>query len=248
MQERSRMSKKAVVVLSGGMDSSTLLHYVVKELGFRDVYAITFKYGQRHAKEIVLAKKQAISMGVTDHLFIDMAFLGNMVKHVSSLLEESTLNVPRITDVLGDPSPSTEVPYRNMLFISLAFSYAQSIRAKDVFYGIHLEDEYSYWDTTMKFIDRVNSVSKLNRMHQIKAVAPFGEKHKSDIVKIGLSLGVDFSLTTSCYKGGDKPCQHPDLCPTCAMRIKAFAANGVADPLDYGNVDWNSLIEKFYHA
>lgn len=217
----------SIVLISGGIDSTTVLHYVVKKLKHNTV-GLSILYGQRHDKEIECAKWQCELLGVPYEI-IDMSFLGKHLSN-SSLIKNSNKEVPHIKDVMGDPQPSTYVPNRNMMFLSLAAAYAENIDAKEVFYGAQKHDLYGYWDSTTEFLDRINHVLDLNRKNKIKIKAPLVEYSKAEVIKLGLSLGVDYSHTWSCYTGGDKPSRYS---ATSAERLKAFVELGLEDPLEY---------------
>lgn len=229
--------KSCVVVLSGGMDSSTLLHYVKKELDYTEIYALTFQYGQRHNQEIEMAVYQAKDVGVTDHVIIDISFLGKLVKDVSALSKDSEIKVPHIKEVLGDPQPVTYVPNRNMILLAIAISYAETVGCNNVFYGAQKHDEYSgYFDATSEFVSRLNHVNQLNRRHSIHINTPFVNWSKADIAEWGLSANVDYSHTLTCYNGVNPAC---GKCPTCADRIQAFRKINEKDPLPYAiEIDW----------
>lgn len=216
----------SVVIVSGGMDSVTLLHYLVKELKLKPA-VISYLYGQKHSKELEYAKTQAIELGC-EHLVIDM-------KHISPLLEASALisgsrEIPNIEEVLDDPQPATYVPNRNMIFLSLAVAFAESIGVNNVYYGAQARDLYGYWDCTEDFLERLNNVYALNRKNVIKVNAPFVHYTKSELLGIGLDLGVDYSKTWTCYRGQEIACGE---CPTCAERLQAFADYGHIDPIPY---------------
>jgi len=244
------MPKKAVVVLSGGLDSTTLLYYVVKELNY-EVFPISFDYGQKHKIELEMAKYQVNELrkegfNVHELKIVDMSFMKELLKGSSALIDEN-IEVPKLEEVLGEAQPITYVPYRNLIMLSIALSYAEAKNAKLVFYGAQRHDEYSgYWDTTMEFVKRVNEVSMLNREHKIKIIAPFVNLHKWEEIIIGKELNVDYSKTWTCYKGpNEKGCACGE-CPTCRDRIKAFAVAGFKDPLCYAKeINWDELIKKY---
>ncbi len=222
----------AVVLLSGGVDSSVLLHHVARNLGAAPVHALSFNYGQRHEKELACAQFQARAAGAADHQVIDMAFLGALLRKGSALLDGGP-PVPDL-DGLSDverTQPPTYVPHRNMMLLSMAAAYAEAHGVHNVLYGAQAQDEYGYWDCTQEFIDRMNQTLALNRKDPVSIHAPFAERPKAEVVRLGLELGVDFAQTWSCYRGGETAC---GACPTCIERLNAFKANGVADPLPYG--------------
>ncbi len=221
----------AVVLLSGGLDSSTLLHHVDRELERGPLYTLSFDYGQRHARELECASEQAQIAGVAEHRTVDMRFLGDLLKSATSLTAGGQ-PVPDLAelDEKQREQPSTYVPNRNVILLSLAAAYAETLGAADVFYGAQQQDEYGYWDCTAAFIDRMNATLSLNRRNPVNVSAPFIHWGKADILRLGLELGVDYSLTWSCYRGADVAC---GTCPTCVERLKAFEAAGVSDPIAY---------------
>jgi len=227
---------KAVVVLSGGMDSTTLLHYVKKELKYGEVFAITFSYGQKHSIELEMAAKQCELVGVEEHRIVNIEFMRELLKGSSSLVD-TNMAVPHIKDIVGSAQPSTYCPNRNAIFVSIAASWAEAKGATEVFAGFQRHDEYSgYWDTTNLFMDAYNNVLNLNRMHKIKILAPFVDMSKSAELEIGLKLEVDYSKTLTCYNGTIPCCT---TCPTCADRIQAWRKVGRIDPLPYAKpIPW----------
>ncbi len=245
-----RPIEKAVVVLSGGLDSTTLLHYVAKELNYK-IYPISFDYGQKHKIELEMAKWQVEKLRkegykIAKLKIVDMSFMKDLLKGSSALIDEE-IEVPKLEEVLGEAQPITYVPYRNLIMLSIALSYAEAKDCKFVFYGAQRHDEYSgYWDTTIEFVKKVNDVSMLNREHKIKIVAPFVNLHKWEEIILGKHLNVDYSKTWTCYKGPNKEGCACGVCPTCKDRIKAFAVAGFKDPICYEiKVNWDELIKKY---
>lgn len=221
----------AVVLLSGGADSSVLLHHAVRNLGRRPVHAVSFNYSQRHAKELECAKWQAEAAGVAEHKTIDASFLGALLKPATSLVAGGD-DVPDLRDLSAAQlvQPPTYVPNRNMILLSVAAAYAESAGVDEVFYGAQAQDEYGYWDCTASFVERLNHVLALNRGKPVKVYAPFVRMKKAETIRLGLELGVDFSHTWSCYRGAQKAC---GTCPTCVERLAAFRAAGARDPIPY---------------
>lgn len=219
----------AVVLLSGGMDSATLLYYVKRRLKVRTLHALSFAYGQKHSRELEMARWQARRAGVREHRVIDISFFGGLVTGGSALTDKA-IRVPDLTNLSGRQrrQPPTYVPNRNMVFLSLAAAYAEARGIRDVFYGAQAQDEYGYWDCTADFVERINHVLKLNRRKAIAVHAPFARMKKAVVLRNGLALGVDYSHTWSCYRGGKKPC---GTCPTCVERAEAFRVVGVEDRL-----------------
>jgi len=224
---------QAVVLLSGGVDSSTLLHYVGKRLGARVVYALTFLYGQKHKREIDAAVWQAKAAGVTAHDIVDMSFFGALTPGVSALTDASVA-VPRLADLDAATltQPSTYVPNRNMMLLSVAAAYAEARNIRNVFYGAQTQDSYGYWDCTPEFLERINALLALNRHPPVIVHAPFVWMRKAEELKLGFELGVDYAHTWTCYRGEESPCGE---CPSCVERAGAFREIGIADPLLAGN-------------
>ncbi len=221
----------AVVLLSGGMDSTALLHRVVRDGGAHPVHALSFNYGQRHGRELACARWQAAAAGVARHTVVDVSFFGPLVRSGTALVDGGQ-GVPDLADVPPDQrdQPPTYVPNRNMMLLSMAAAYAEAHGMADVYYGAQAQDEYGYWDCTATFVHRLNNVLALNRREPVTIRAPFAELSKAAALRIGLALGVDYSQTWSCYRGGGEAC---GTCPTCVERLKAFEEAGVRDPLPY---------------
>lgn len=216
-----------VVIVSGGMDSVTLLHHLVKTKG-RQPAVISFAYGQKHIKELVFATENAQLLGCTDHLICDLAPMRDLFR--TSALVSSDLSVPTVEQVRGDSQPITYVPNRNMIFLSLAAAYAESHGASEVYYGAQRHDLYGYWDTTPDFLKNLNQVLQLNRKTPVHIEAPFVNKSKAEILRMGYAMGVDYAKSWSCYEGQGEAC---GICPTCGERLAAFQEIGVTDPLPY---------------
>lgn len=221
----------AVVLLSGGIDSSVLAHYTARRLGRAPVRALSFQYGQRHARELECARFQAQAAGMAAHELIDLSFLGPMLQGGSALIDGGG-GVPDLRDLpkAALDQPPTYVPNRNMMFLSIAAAYAEACGIHEVFYGAQAQDEYGYWDCTRAFLDRMNDVLALNRREPVRIHAPFIEKRKAETVRLGMELSVDFARTWSCYRGAARPC---GTCPTCVERRNAFREAGGKDPLAY---------------
>lgn len=216
-----------VAIVSGGMDSVTLLHYLVKKEQ-RHPAVLTFLYGQKHSKEIEYAQTQAKRLGCTEHLVLNLNLLRPLFASSALVSEEQV--VPAAAEVMGDPQPLTYVPNRNMIFLALAAAYAETNGVTEIYYGAQRHDIYGYWDTTPDFLARLNNVFTLNRKTPLQIKAPFVHYSKADLLRIGLELGVDYAQTWSCYEGQEAACGR---CPTCAERLQAFAEVGAQDPLPY---------------
>jgi 7-cyano-7-deazaguanine synthase len=226
---------KALVILSGGMDSSILLHYVAKELNYDEVYAITFNYGQRIIREIECAKYQSKACNVKEHKIINMDFFREI--STMSALTNTNLAIPKARDDIGNAQPLSYVPFRNLLLLTTAAGWAESIGASDLYYGAVQTDDFSgYWDTTSLFLNKVNDVYNLNRKNSIKVNAPFMSYSKDLVVKKGIDLQVDFRQTHTCYEGTDPACGE---CVSCSARLKAFIDNKTIDPIGYSkDIPW----------
>lgn len=219
--------KKAVVLLSGGLDSATAL-YLAKSEGF-EVYAISFDYGQRHQRELNAAKKIAAECGASEHKIVSL----NMNAWGGSALTDTAINVPEY-NMQNNSIPVTYVPARNMIFLSIAASYAETIGSQDIFIGVSQVDYSGYVDCRKDFITAMeNAINKgtvcaVEEGKPISIHTPFMHMNKSDEIKLGLHLGINYGLTWSCYKGGEIPC---GTCDSCALRKKAFEDAGFSDPL-----------------
>lgn len=222
---------KALVLLSGGIDSSTCLGIAVDKYGSDNVIALSVFYGQRHDKEMESAKAIAKYYDVK-HIELDLKPIFDGAK--CSLLKESEEQIPnesyadQLTKTDGKPV-STYVPFRNGLFLSTAASIALSNDCKEIFYGAHADDSAgnAYPDCSEDFNNAIRAAVCIGSGKQVNVVAPFIKETKAEVVKTGLDLGVPYELTWSCYNGRGKPC---GVCGTCIDRQKAFEQNGVKDP------------------
>ena len=195
---------KALVLFSGGVDSTTCLAIAVDKYGKDNVLALSISYGQKHSKETEAAEKIAAYYGVPRESYAEQ-------------LEK--------TD--GKPV-STYVPFRNGLFLSCAASVALSNGCTEIYYGVHSDDAAgnAYPDCSIDFNNAINSAIYIGSGNQLKVIAPFVSMNKADVVAKGLSLKVPYKMTWSCYEGGEKPC---GICGTCRDRIAAFKANGITE-------------------
>ena len=225
------MQEKALVLCSGGVDSTTLLAGAVARFGAENVYALSISYGQRHIREIEAARAVAAHYGV-EQRFLDLEAI--FADSACSLLAHSDEAVP--TGAYGEQQEaaeggvvSTYVPFRNGLFLSSAASMALSLGCEVVLYGAHHDDAAgnAYPDCSMEFVEAMNRAIVEGTGGELVLEAPFVALAKADIVREGLALGVPYELTWSCYEGGEAPC---GVCATCLDRAAAFAANGVEDP------------------
>ena len=220
-------NKKAVVLLSGGIDSSTTLYIALKK-GY-DCFCLIFDYGQKHKKEIQYAKK--IAKGAKcpyEIIHFQLPWKG------TSLLDKK-LSIPknRTTQQIKKEIPSTYVPARNTIFLSFALSFAEAINAEVVFNGANAIDYSGYPDCRPEYFSALGKVACLGTKKgiegkNIKFLTPLIKMTKSEIIKTGINLKVPYRLTWSCYQGGRKPCQK---CDSCLLRIKGFKELGITDPL-----------------
>lgn len=223
---------KALVLFSGGLDSTTCLALAVDKYGAENVIALSIYYGQKHDKEIRAAQNLAKYYGV-EWKTLDLTKI--FADSNCSLLAQSDMEIPQtayadqLAETGGKPV-STYVPFRNGLFLSSAASIALSNDCGVIYYGAHSDDAAgnAYPDCSTEFNDAMNRAIYLGSGDQLHIEAPFVELTKADVVKLGLELKVPYELTWSCYEGHDKPC---GVCGTCRDRLAAFAANNVADPL-----------------
>lgn len=226
------MQRKAVVLLSGGLDSTTVLAHAKNE-GY-EVYAISFKYGQRHAIELDAARRVAAAQGVAGHVVceIDLRVFGG-----SALTADVEVPKHESASDVADDIPITYVPARNTVFLSFALAYAEVMGATDIFIGVSALDYSGYPDCRPEYIDAYERMANLATRagvegHELKIHAPLINLSKAQTVELGLSLGVDYSLTSSCYDpdGTGRPCGH---CDSCLLRIRGFEEAGTTDPLEY---------------
>ena len=224
---------KAIVLSSGGLDSTTCLAIAVKKFGAENVSTLSIFYGQRNAAELVAARNVAKFYNVA-HYELDIANVFSLSK--SAMLDTSTEPLEKSSyaeQILKNNSArvATYVPFRNGLMISMAASFADSLYddSIELFVGVHADDAAgnAYADCREDFVAAMAEAVKIGTYEKIQLVAPFVNNSKADIVKVGLELGTPYHLTRSCYERGDKPCGH---CATCLDRARAFELNGVTDP------------------
>ena len=225
---------KALVLFSGGLDSSVCLGLAVEKYGAAEVLALSVSYGQKHKKEMEAAEKVAAFYGVR-HLTLDLGavFTGSRC----SLLEGNSTEIPhqsyaeQLSGSEGAPV-STYVPFRNGLFLSAAASVALSHDCEAIYYGAHADDAAgnAYPDTSEAFNRAISEAIRLGSGEALRVIAPFIGKSKAAVVAEGARLGVPFALTWSCYEGKEKAC---GVCGTCRDRLRAFSENGLVDPIEY---------------
>ncbi len=223
------MAQKAVVLLSGGLDSSTACG-IAKKNG-HEIIALTFRYGQRHEKEIESAKKISEHYGAVEHLIveIDLSVIGG------SALTDKSIDVPSHSEKeIGQGEiPVTYVPGRNTIFLSYALALAEARGADYIYIGANAVDYSGYPDCRPEYIEAFQRVADLGTKRgvegrPIKIVAPLINLTKAEIIKLGTEIGVPYEKTWSCYLGGEKPC---GKCDSCLLRAKGFREAGIPDPL-----------------
>jgi len=226
-------SKKAVVLLSGGLDSSTVLA-IAKSQDY-ELYTLSFSYGQRHIVELDAARRVAASIGVADHRIaaIDLRIFGG-----SALTADIAVPKGRDTAEMGHGIPITYVPARNTIFLSFALAWAEVLGSSDIFIGVNALDYSGYPDCRPEFIEAFEKMANLatkagvEGRQALKIHTPLIALTKAQIVQRGIELGVDYSLTSSCYDpaADGAPCGE---CDSCLLRRRGFRENGIEDPLSY---------------
>lgn len=230
-------NKKAVLTLSGGMDSTVMLHMAAAQ-GYGEIHTLSFDYGQRHKKELDYIRFQIeevqkkYTSKVTNKI-IDVRFIRDIAP--TSSLTNDQITTPNIKDVAGEAQPLSYVPFRNNMFTSIAFSYAEGLGCDTVFYGTAQADSLAgYWDGSEPWLEAINNLNMLNREHKIKLVTPLIEMSKKDIILKGVELGVDFAHTWTCYAGEDLPDANS---VSSSLRLRGFVEAGYKDPLIYKQQD-----------
>lgn len=227
------LAKPAVLLLSGGLDSTTMLALAVQQ-GF-DVHAMTFRYGQRHSSEIDAARRVAQQYGVKDHVVVDIdlrTFGG------SALTADIAVPKDRTSDAISHGIPITYVPARNTIFLSFCLAWAEVLGATDIFIGVNALDYSGYPDCRPEYVAAFQTMANLatrggvEGSTPIRIQTPLLQLSKREIVELGLSLGVDYSMTLSCYDPSPEgvACGH---CDACQLRLKGFSEAGQVDPAPY---------------
>lgn len=230
-------NNKVIITLSGGMDSAVLL-YKAAEL-FKEVHTVTFDYGQRHSRELVAAEKQLLN---ASHDFPKVTFTNKVldVRYIKDIAPTSSLtnndiDTPNVKDIMGEAQPKSYVPFRNLMFLSILLSYAEAVKASEIWYGAAEADSLAgYWDGSIEFINEMNRLTSLNRDHKVTLVTPLIKMSKKDIILAGVSLGVNFGDTYTCYSG-EYPCDADSA--SSSLRLKGFIDAKLRDPLQYKQQD-----------
>jgi 7-cyano-7-deazaguanine synthase len=232
---RMMANKKAVILLSGGLDSTTAL--AIARAAGHQLYAISFRYGQRHSIEIESASRVAKTMNVEKHLIVDfdMRAIGG-----SALTDQIEVPKERASEEIASGIPVTYVPARNTIFLSFALAWAEVLGVQDIFIGVNALDYSGYPDCRPEYIEAFERMANLATKAgvegglRLKIHTPLIAMTKAEIIRTGLTLGVDYSLTHSCYDPS------PDRlscgkCDSCLLRLKGFAEAGARDPLSYAD-------------
>ena len=225
--------KKAVILLSGGLDSATCLA-IAKQDGY-ELHALSFNYGQRHKFEIEAAKSVAKSIGAKNHinLTIDLRAFGG-----SALTDDIEVPKERDANQISDEIPITYVPARNTIFLSFGLAFAETIKSNDIFIGVNALDYSGYPDCRPEYIESFEKMAQLatksgtEKNNQIRLHTPLIQLTKAEIIKTGLALGVNYGITHSCYDPVDKG-NRCGACDACQIRLKGFLDAGLSDPLVY---------------
>ena len=233
MTEESSKKRKAIVLLSGGLDSTTTLAVALDE-GY-EVYALTFRYGQRHEVEIEAARRIAAKFEVAQQVVaeIDLRAFGG-----SALTDDIDVPKGRATEEMSQGIPVTYVPARNTIFLSFALAWAEVLASSDIFLGVNALDYSGYPDCRPEYIAAFQRMAELATKvgvegeQQLVIHTPLMSLTKAQIVKTGIELGVDYSLTVSCYDPS-KDGAACGSCDACLLRLKGFAENGMSDPAKY---------------
>ncbi len=222
--------KKAVCLISGGLDSA-VTSFIAKDMGY-EIYSINFRYGQRHSKETNSSKKIAQSVGSKKHTIfdIDLSQFGG-----SSLVDKTKVIEENVLEKIGKKIPSTYVPARNTIFLSISLAYAEVLKADAIFIGVTATDYSGYPDCRTEYIKSFQKMANLATKRAIEGekvniITPLIDLSKSEIIKKGIKLNVPFEKTWSCYKGGKKAC---GKCDSCKLRLKGFKKVGLKDPIEY---------------
>lgn len=226
-------AKKAVVLSSGGLDSTTVMA-IAKDEGF-DVYSMSFHYGQRHAFELTAAKTVAKALGASEHLVIDIGLtkIGG-----SALTDDIEVPKNRAAGEMTEKIPVTYVPARNTIFLSYALAWAEVLSASHIFIGVNAVDYSGYPDCRPEYIAAFENMAALatkaavEGLNRVRIQAPLIHMTKAEIILKGTALGVDYALTHSCYDPSDQGISC-GLCDSCVLRQNGFRKAGIADPIRY---------------
>ncbi|MFT6275066.1 MAG: 7-cyano-7-deazaguanine synthase [Halioglobus sp.] len=229
MEGRMSEDKRAVVLVSGGLDSTTVLAMAQKQ-GYQ-CYALSFDYGQRHRAELVAAEAVSNHLGDVEHKVVHL----NLDTIGGSALTDTAIDVP---EEETEGIPVTYVPARNTVFLSIALGWAEVLGANDIFIGVNAVDYSGYPDCRPEYIAAFENVANLATRagvegHKLRIHTPLMEMGKGEIIRAGIELGVDYSITVSCYQASDDGLAC-GKCDSCRLRSQGFTDAGIADPTQYG--------------
>lgn len=217
------IAEKVVVIYSGGMDSFTVLNRAVRD--GKQVYALSFDYGQKHVKELEYAANVCIELNIP-HKIVDISAINQLIGG-SSLTDD--IDIPE-GHYEEESMKSTVVPNRNMILLSMAVGYAVSVEANQVYYGAHSGDHAIYPDCRPEFVEKMNDVCQIANYEPVDIYSPYLKDTKIDILTDGIKMGLDYGKSWTCYNGREKAC---GKCGACQERLEAFEKNGLTDPLPY---------------
>ena len=225
------VSKRAVILLSGGLDSATCLA-IARSQGF-EAHTLAFRYGQRHQYELDRARLISEKFAAASHRIVEI----DLAQFGGSALTDAAIEVPKsdTVEAIGDSIPVTYVPARNTVFLSLALAFAETVEARDIFIGVNSLDYSGYPDCRPEFIKAYENMANLatkagvEETRSLRIHTPLIDLTKAEIIARGMELGVDYGMTLSCYDPADGgvPCLH---CDACLLRARGFATNGINDP------------------
>lgn len=235
-------TESCVILYSGGMDSTVLLHHALDT--YKKVYALAIDYGQRNIRELAIAEDYItnVILKTENATKLKYSSIPLPVKYLNfkSALTQNDIEVPKMREVIGDPQNAAYVPNRNMIFLSLAVGMAESVQAGTVLYGAAKADDTSgFWDCTSDFRNYFNTILALNRRNHITIKTPLIDKTKKEIIEYGIQLGVSFKDTRTCYTEHEASCGE---CPSCSARLAGFIQATKIDPLNYSRlIDWQKF-------
>lgn len=227
---------KIVLAFSGGMDSTVLLHMAANRV-YTEIYTLSFDYGQRHRRELECIGKQSKDI-VDKYMFTNVYNKTIDVSYIKSIATKSSLTNhdianPNIKEMAGDAQPVSYVPFRNMMFLSIACAYAETLDCGTVWYGAAQADSLAgYWDGSEEFLDTINDTIALNRKSKIKIQAPLLTMSKKEIIETGVKLKVKFGDTWTCYSNREDGLADADT-PSSSLRLRGFIEAGYRDPIQY---------------
>lgn len=237
---------RLVLAFSGGMDSTVLLHMAASQ-AYTEIHTISFDYGQRHRRELDCIEKQLKDIRC-NYMLPDISNKILNVSYIKDITSKSSItnhyiDNPKIKEMAGDAQPISYVPFRNLMFLSIACAYAETNDCSNVWYGAAQADSLAgYWDGSKEFIDSVNNIVSLNRKSKILIKAPLIDMSKKEIVEAGVKLNVKFENTWTCYSNREDKLADADT-PSSSLRLRGFIEAGYRDPIKYVQQE---KLEKIY--